>query len=83
LGGWVIVCFVGLLGLNFLILIYWNNIDLKELTSEVDGGASLSRLQFLIFTFVIALSLFLVIVATPGGLKFPDAPPSIYRFAGH
>ena len=80
--GWVIVGFVGLLGLIFLWRVYTNCIELKELISEPNGGASLSRLQFLIFTFVIALSLFLVITGNPGAPKFPDVPASIMGLLG-
>ena len=54
-------------------------IDISELISEEAkqdkprGKASLSRFQFLIFTFVIALSLFWVIVRQEG---FPEEIPN-------
>lgn len=72
--GWMLAVFIGLLGLNILWLIVRGRIDLTNLISEPNGHASLSRFQFLIFTFVIALSLFLIIVAktSPG---FPDTIP--------
>jgi uncharacterized BrkB/YihY/UPF0761 family membrane protein len=61
--GWILAVFIGALGLLVLVLIATNKIKLDKLLSEPDGSGSLSRFQFLIFTFVIAMSLFLVIVA--------------------
>lgn len=81
--GWVVVVFVGLLGLVFLIRVYTNQIKLDKLISEPTGDASLSRLQFLIFTFVIAMSLFLVIVAGKAGAPaFPEIPAGIMALLG-
>jgi hypothetical protein len=80
--GWVVVCFVGLLGLIFLVRVYTNKIVLDKLISEGNGDASLSRLQFLIFTFVIAMSLFLVVAAHSGTAAFPDIPASIMGLLG-
>lgn len=50
-------------------------IDLKYLIAGDDGDASLSRFQFLVFTFVIALSLFLIIINHPGQPEFPATIP--------
>ena len=56
-------------------------INLEKLISEADGTASMSRFQLLVFTLVIAMSLFLVIVGkTP--LAFPDIPPEILALLG-
>lgn len=72
--GWMLTIFIGLLGAIILWLIVIGKINLSQLISEPSGQASLSRFQFLIFTFVIALSLFLIIVAkTPP--DFPDPIP--------
>lgn len=60
--GWILTIFVGLLAAWILILIVTGKINLTQLISEPTGQASLSRFQFLVFTFVIALSLFLIIV---------------------
>ena len=48
----------------FLILtgIASGKIDISSLLAENGGGASMSRFQLLIFTFVIAVSFFLVVV---------------------
>ena len=73
--GYIICIFIGLLGLLVLWKIVTGSIDLSELISEENGGASMSRFQFLVFTFVIAMSLFLVIAAHPGYPQFPAAVP--------
>jgi hypothetical protein len=79
--GWILTIFVGLLAAWILFLIVTGKIDLSQLISEPTGQASLSRFQFLIFTFVIALSLFLIIVA---GDKpaFPPIPGQILALLG-
>jgi hypothetical protein len=80
--GWVVVAFVGLFGLIFLIRVLQDRIVLNKLISEPNGDASLSRLQFLIFTFVIAMSLFLIIVGQKGGPAFPEIPAGIMALLG-
>jgi hypothetical protein len=77
-----LVCFlVGVLGLLILWQIYVGNIDLSRLISEPTGDASMSRFQFLVFTFVIALSLFLVIVAS-NPPSFPMIPGTVLTLLG-
>ena len=56
--GFVLCAFIGLLGLTILVWIWQGKIDLSQLISEPNGSASMSRFQLLIFTFVIAISLF-------------------------
>jgi Bacterial Ig-like domain (group 2) len=73
--GYVLCALIGLLGAAVLWLIYDGTIDLSRLISEANGDASMSRFQFLVFTFVIALSLFLVIAAGDG--KKPAFPSEI------
>jgi hypothetical protein len=60
---------------GFLILagIASGKIDISQLLGESGGGASMSRFQLLIFTFVIGLSFFLIVVSTG---KFPNPIPS-------
>ena len=77
--GCVILILVSCIGLLVLIYMATGRIDLTHLLSEPGGGASLSRFQFLIFTFVIALGLFLVIAH---GYKFPDIPNGILTLLG-
>ncbi|HXM60911.1 MAG TPA: hypothetical protein VN950_08625 [Terriglobales bacterium] len=72
------ICYAGLVLLflfGFLILagIASGKIDISTLLAESGGGASMSRFQLLIFTFVIGLSFFLIVVSTG---KFPDPIPA-------
>lgn len=72
--GWSLIAIVGSFGFLILWKVIKGDIDLNRLLSEPDGsGASFSRFQFLIFTFVISMSLFWVIVHKGG---FPDEIPS-------
>ena len=79
---WIVVIFIGVSGLLVLFYMVSEKIDLKNLISEKDGSASLSRFQFLVFTFVIAMSLFLVVIGkTPP--NFPtDIAPEIMALLG-
>jgi hypothetical protein len=79
--GWILTVFLGVLGAIILWLILVGRIDLKNLISESSGEASLARFQFLVFTFVIALSLFyLVVTSTPPG--YPIIPSQILGLLG-
>lgn len=81
--GCIITLFVGVLEIFILIFIWegtWNlkpdkprGINLNMLISERTGDASLARFQLLIFTFVIAMSLVLIITSN----KPPAFPTSI------
>jgi hypothetical protein len=73
--GYLICGLIGLLGIAVLWQIFDGTIDLSRLISEANGDASMSRFQFLVFTFVISLSLFLVIVSAKGGPAFPASIP--------
>jgi hypothetical protein len=73
--GYVIVGFVGLVGLIIIWRIWQEKININMLISEPNGDASMSRLQLLIFTVVIAMSLFLVIIGGPHGPAFPATIP--------
>ena len=79
--GYTICVLIGLLGLVVLWKIFDGSIDLSELLDETGGGASMSRFQLLIFTFVFAFSLFLVIVSakTPA---FPNIPGTVLSLLG-
>ena len=74
ISGWIALGFLALLGLAVLYYIFTEKIDLSRLISEPNGDASMSRFQLLIFTFVIAASLFLIIAA-PHPPVFPDKIP--------
>src|SRR5215471_19074358 len=82
--GGLIVTF--LFGFMILAGIASGKIDISRLleekgaNGEKGGGASMSRFQLLIFTFVIALSLFLIVVNTGA---FPDKiPPEVLTLLG-
>jgi hypothetical protein len=79
--GWVLTIFVGLLGLVILWLIIIGRISLDKLISDEQGNASLARFQFLVFTFVIALTLaYLVFRKEPAG--DPDIPGQVLALLG-
>ena len=79
--GWILTVFIGLLALMILVKIWKGDIDLNYLISDENGWASLSRFQFLVFTFVVAMSLFyLVVVGTPPA--YPVVPPEILALLG-
>ena len=80
--GWVIVVFMAGLG----IIILWKmiqgppqGIDLKYLISEENGQASLSRFQFLVFTFVIAMGLLVIILKSKA---FPTINSDVFGLLG-
>jgi hypothetical protein len=70
---------VFLFGFVILAAIASDKINISELLEEESGGASTSRFQLVIFTFVIGLS-FVLIVATSG--KFPDLPANVLALLG-
>lgn len=97
--GYVVCGLAGLFGLAALYKIYTNpNSHLELLLSEKDGsGASMSRFQLFVFTFVIALSLFLIVVSranlaqapanaarqdAPNNAEFPDIPGGVLALLG-
>jgi hypothetical protein len=78
----VIVTFMAALGLVVIVKILQGKnggIDLEYLVSGENGQASLSRFQFLIFTFVIAMGL-LVIILEKGG--FPEISGGVFGLLG-
>ena len=56
--GWVVLVFIAALGAVVIWKMFLNDINLSRLVSEPNGDASMSRFQLLIFTFIIAASLF-------------------------
>ena len=84
LAGYVICVLVAIIGLAVAWKIGTGQIDLSTLLHEKDGsgaGASMGRFQLLIFTFVIALSFFLVVISNikviqnrPGDHGVPALP---------
>ena len=72
---WLLAAFLGALMIIIVVLILMGRVKLDRLISEPNGDASLSRFQFLIFTFVIAASFFLIVVGE-NPPRFPDRIPS-------
>ncbi len=63
-----------------LVAIASNKIDISHLLEEKGaGGASMGRFQLLIFTFVIGLSFFLVVICE---CKIPDVPANVLALLG-
>lgn len=79
IAGYIVVVFVGLLGLFVVWNILRGRIDLRLLISEKDGAASLSRFQFLVFTFVVGMC---VLVLTLESGEFPNVDPNILGLLG-
>lgn len=77
--GYATLIFLFFLSMVVLIDIVRNKINLSEMLEELSGGASMSRFQLLVFTFVIAFSFF-VIVAEQG--KLPDIPANVLALLG-
>jgi len=79
--GWIITVLIAAFALAIIYKMIRGDINLMYLISGTDGDASLSRFQFLIFTFVIALGLFLIILsASPP--SFPAIPGGILALLG-
>ena len=63
--GWILAIIIACFGAILIFLMAAGKIDLSKLLSEPGGDASTSRFQFVIFTFVIAMSLFLIVGLIP------------------
>jgi len=92
--GYMVCGIIGLFALAVLWRIATGQISLNLLVSEKTGEASMSRFQLLIFTFVIALSFFLIVVsnaktvetstnsAHPAGPVLPEVPGGVLGLLG-
>lgn len=81
--GWMLTLLIGVAGLTILWQIWIGKIDMSHLFSEgADGQASFSRFQFFIFTFVIAMCLFLVVIGDGKQPKFTEIPSSVLMLLG-
>lgn len=70
--GWVVTVLIAAFAVAIIYKMLKGDINLMYLIAGADGDASLSRFQFLVFTFVIALGLFLIILSGNPTPKFPD-----------
>jgi hypothetical protein len=95
--GYMICGVIGLFALVVLWRIATGRINLDLLISEKTGEASMSRFQLLIFTFVVGLSFFLIVVSYaraleispaanrtsgPSGPSLPDVPGGVLGLLG-
>ena len=78
---YVVAGFIGILAITILWLIWVGKIDLSGLLNEANGSASMSRFQLLIFTFVVAVSLFYLVEKNKDA-KFPDIPSGVLTLLG-
>jgi hypothetical protein len=71
--------FMGLLCTLLLWKMWTGHIKLDTILEEANGDASVSRFQFLLFSLIVAVGVFLFIVDQ---LRLPDIPPSILVLIG-
>ena len=79
--GYIVCGFLGVLAATIIIWIWREKMDLSNLLNEGNGQASMSRFQLLIFTFVIAISLFELVEKRPDA-SFPDIPQGVLTLLG-
>jgi hypothetical protein len=77
--GYALLIFLFILSMCVVLDIVRNKIDLSGMLEELSGGASMSRFQLLVFTFVIAFSLFVVVASQD---KFPEIPNNVLTMLG-
>jgi hypothetical protein len=78
--GYILCIFLAILAGIILKMIWTGEIDLSGVLAEANGQASMSRLQLLIFTFVIAISLFMLV--EKDGKTFPQIPDGVLTLLG-
>ena len=79
--GWLLTIIIALLAAKIIVKVWRDEINLEYLISDAEGYASLSRFQFLVFTFVVAMSLFyLIVIKTPP--DYPLVPNQILALLG-
>ena len=79
--GWGGALLVGMIGLAVVYRMFNGSINLTQLVSEPTGDASMSRFQFLVFTFVVAISFMLITVSNKQP-TFPEIPPTVLALLG-
>jgi uncharacterized membrane protein YfcA len=77
----VITVLLGMFATVVLAKMFCGPIDLRLLVSEQDGSASMSRFQFLIFTFVIATS-YLLLASKASGMTLVEVPNGVLGLIG-
>jgi len=77
--GVAFLLFMGALCVLLLWKMWTGHIKLDTILEEANGDASVSRFQFLLFSLIVAVGVFLYIV---NRLTLPDIPPSILTLIG-
>ena len=77
--GYGVCLFFGWLAFILLLKISRNEIDLSKLISESNGDASMSRFQLLVFTMIVAFSMFILVVKN---WSFPYVSDGILTLLG-
>ena len=80
--GWTVTILIGAFAIAIIYKMLKGDINLMYLIAGADGDASLSRFQFLVFTFVIALGLFLIVLSQQPSPAFPPIPGGILALLG-
>jgi hypothetical protein len=78
--GYGLAILIFLFGFVILVGMATGDIRIDTVLRESGGGASMSRFQLLIFTFVIALSLFFIVANNPS--QFPPIPADVLTLLG-
>ncbi len=80
----VVVVFIAGASAVVLMKMFTDEIDLRYLVSEENGQASLSRFQFLFFTFVIAGGYFVVVLSSAqfNYVTLPEIPANVLGLIG-
>jgi hypothetical protein len=79
--GWIVTVLIAAFALAIIYKMLRNDINLMYLIAGADGDASLARFQFLVFTFVIALGLFLIILSV-NPPAFPEIKGGVLALLG-
>lgn len=77
--GYTALLIIFLFGVVVLYKMVTGDVDVAELIGEHGGGASMSRFQFLVFTFVIALGIIFLLAKNNA---FPDLSPNLLTLVG-
>jgi len=79
--GYTLLAILFAFGVSMVALIAVGEINLSELLEEMNGGASMSRFQLLVFTMVIAFGFFYLTVTSTDG-TFPKISNEVLTLLG-
>jgi hypothetical protein len=78
----LVAAIIAALAATIIAKMFTGEIDLSLLVSEDNGSASLSRFQFLLFSFVIASCYFLLVVRSGTSTELPGIPNGVLGLIG-